>query len=292
MLLQSQKRDRQLPAKTYHSLISSFLCRYYRWINHPSKLRILRFLETVLGDRRIVASTIYGFSVAVDQIDLIQRTILYDKLWESELSNILAQELTEKDIFLDIGANVGYFTCFALTHQVRQVIACEPDPLNCEILRLNLNLNNFNSNKLLLLEKGIGSSQNRLTFNRAHVTNTGVSGFSHDNNFCHAVDTFEVEVNTLDDLINTGKIPVPTVVKMDVEGWEEHVLNGALNLLRYQPPRLIIFEAICGADGVIINQNLVEILKKFGFVITKSLLSNYGCNHIAKFSSDKLSGDE
>jgi cellulose synthase/poly-beta-1,6-N-acetylglucosamine synthase-like glycosyltransferase len=43
---------------------------------------------------------------------------------------------------------------------------------------------------------------------------------------------------------------------------------------------------------VIINQNLVELLWKFGFVITKSLLSDYGCNHIAKFSPVEFSGGE
>jgi len=279
MLLQSKERGHQLPAKIYHPVVSSFLYNYYRWINHPSKLRILRYLETLLGDLRITAKTIYGFSMAVDKSDLIQRTILYDKLWEPDLSSILAQELTEQDIFLDIGANVGYFTCFALTFAVKQVIACDPDPLNCEILRLNLSLNGFDPNKVILIEKGLGQSQGRLNFNRSHVANTGVSGF----NACNAVDTFEVEVDTLDNLIGSGKIPAPTVIKMDVEGWEEQVLNGALNMLQNQPPRLIIFEAICDVDGVIINQNLVELLRKFGFVITKTLLSDYGCNHIAQF---------
>jgi FkbM family methyltransferase len=280
ILLQSEKRDHQLSIKTYHPLISEFLCRYYRWIDHPSKLRILRYLEMLLGERRIVATTIYGFLMAVDKNDLIQRHILYERLWESDLSILLAQELTEEDIFLDIGANVGYFTCFALAHQVKQVIACEPDPLNCEILTSNLNLNGFDYKKVILLEKGLGRSQGRLTFNRSHVANTGVSGF----NACNAVATFEVEVDTLDNLIDCGNIPAPTVVKMDVEGWEEQVLRGAFNLLQHQPPRLIIFEAICDADGVIINQKLVEILRNFGFVITQSLLSDYGCNHVAKFS--------
>lgn len=258
------ERTEQLPPNTYSPLISKFLVAYYRGPGHPLKLRILDYIETLLGRKRIIVSTDSGFSIAVDKADLIQRHLLYEGIYEPELTVFLTKELNESDIFFDIGANIGYYTCLALSSGVKSVVAFEPDPLNCTILNFNVNLNNFNSKRINVIEKGVGEEVEVARFNKAHVANIGVSGFGA----CNVVASFDVEVETLDHLIDSKIIPLPTILKIDVEGWEEKVLNGAVRLLRNSPPRIIVFEADCDSSGIIKNQRIVRLLEGFGYLIS------------------------
>jgi hypothetical protein len=55
-----------------------------------------------------------------------------------------------------------------------------------------------------------------------------------------AAGVLRVPLKTLDGLISEGKFPGPQVVKIDVEGAEVEVLQGAKNMLRNQRPRLFI----------------------------------------------------
>jgi len=79
----------------------------------------------------------------VDHADLLQRTELYDGVWEPVESRFFQQNLRPDDVLYDIGANIGYFTCLALRAGVRHVVAFEPDPLTSQVLSLNLQLNAF-----------------------------------------------------------------------------------------------------------------------------------------------------
>jgi FkbM family methyltransferase len=279
----SQQRDSQLSSETYNPLISYLVGNYYRAPNHPFKLRFLRNLEKILGQSRIITSTNTDFKMAIDQADLIQRHVFYDGVWEPELTTFLVGEFRHDDIFLDIGANVGYFTCLAASRNIKQTIAFEPDPLNCEVLNLNLLLNRFKPGAVKVIQKALGSTVGTLKFHRANVANTGISGFTT----CNTVASFDVEVDTLDHLFATGEIPQATIIKMDVEGWEEEVLRGALDFLKKAPPRIIIFEAVCIKTGEIKNQHLTQILETLGFSVTESLMDQHGPNHIARYISSQ-----
>ena len=271
------QRNTQLSIKCYSHTINDLLYRYHLSFGHLSKLRIISLLEKLVGVKRIIAHTTFGVRMAVDKADLIQRNILYEGVWETELTEFLLKELKSDDIFMDIGANIGYFTLLGLSKRVQQVIAFEPDPLNSEILSLNLSLNlGFNAQ---VITKALGSSVGSLSFKRTHVANTGVSGFMAEN----AVIVFDVEIDTLDNLLAAKSIENPTVIKIDVEGWEQEVFNGAINMLKNTPPRLIIFEAFTDISGKIINQDLVRLLEHYNFRITESLINLHGPNHVARY---------
>src|SRR5215469_3075096 len=102
------------------------------------KLRLLGWLQRLIGQRRIVRRTDTDFLLALDAREFIQSSILYHGSWETELTGLLLQELRAEDVFYDIGANVGYFSCLAARRGIRKTLAFEPDPLVCSILRSNL----------------------------------------------------------------------------------------------------------------------------------------------------------
>jgi FkbM family methyltransferase len=218
---------------------SGFLHRYYQAPDHPAKLRLLGMLERLTGSRRIISPTKWGFIMALDHHDFVQQTIFSAGEYEPEVTRRLMHELRPDDVFYDIGANVGYYTCAALKHGVGRVMAFEPDPLTASVLRLNLRLNGAAEAACQVLEIALGSAATNAVFHRSHVSNSGRSGF-------HAVDavaSFEVRIETVDSLLAAGRIPAPTVMKIDVEGHEHEVLRGASRLLHCFPPRLIVLEA-------------------------------------------------
>lgn len=257
------ENNRQLSPITYGSFLSNLLTAYYRAPDHLLKQRLLSYFELIFGFKRIVVNTAYGFKFAVDKRDMTQRRILYEGIYEPEVSTIFMQNLKSDDVFYDVGANVGYYSCLASNIRVNSVVAFDPDPINCQIIALNSQLNNFDMSNLRIVQKGLGDKSKTSSWYRADVSNTGISGFELKN----ALASFDVEVDTIDYMITRDEIPPPSVIKIDVEGWEENVIKGASTLLSDSPPRIIVFEAECGSDGVIINQSIIKILEKYGYNI-------------------------
>lgn len=239
------KRIEQLDPIIYSPAVSRFLTAYYRSIDHAAKIRVLRFLRYWLGEKRIIAPTRYGTLLAVDDADLIQRQILFAGVYEEEVSEIFKSHLQRDDVFYDIGANVGYYALLAAKLGVQTIIAVEPDPLNVEILRLNRRLNGLPNGQIAEFVCALAEEIGERRFYRAHVANTGMSGLSDRN----TVASFPVMVRTLDWLVLTQKMPPPTVMKIDVEGFEESVLLGGTEVFKRSMPRLIIFEAPVGHSG-------------------------------------------
>ena len=280
-------RNTQLPSTSYAPVLSDLLVGYYRSPDHPGKLRLLNWIDDLLGHKRIIAQTVGGFRLAIDHADWIQRRVLYEGVWEPEITALFRAELNSNDVFFDIGANVGYFTCLALRMGVDCAVAFEPDPQTFEILEMNVALNGFERSRVALIPKALSSEVQRLQFKRAHVANIGTSGFTNP----APVASFEVEAETLDHLILVMRLPWPTVVKIDVEGWEEQVLQGSLELLFKHPPRLILFEADCDCDGSIRNQRIVALLNNHGYSITKVErlcdLADEKENYVARLSYER-----
>jgi len=80
-------------------------------------------------------------------------------------------------------------------------------------------------------------------------------------------EVVEVEATTLDDFVLPGGRLMPSVIKIDVEGWEEHVLAGSSRLLSARPPRLIVFEAPASETGQLSAVRLRDFFFDHGYDI-------------------------
>lgn len=163
--------------------------------------------------------------------------------------------LESDDVFYDVGANVGTYTCFA--GQVvddGNVIAFEPHPANVDRLRENASLNDIQAEvRPVALSNERGSSElavsgeNERAGVGTHSLSTGEDG-----------RTLEIETVEGDQLIDEGEIAPPSVVKIDVEGAEQRVLEGLSTALstgrchtvycEVHPERLPEFDD--SADGI------------------------------------------
>jgi FkbM family methyltransferase len=203
-----------------------------------------------LGNNRVLTQTARGVRLILDTRDIILTPIvLLHGEWEPETSRVLLDILRPGMTFVDVGANMGYFTCLAAL-AVRadgasgQVWAFEPDPDSYEFLADNVALN-WLFEGVHLERKGVFSRAASLTLYKRekYVGNTSL-GEVNDNDLARIMDRqtrHEVEVVSLDDYFLPRGQPID-LVKIDVEGAEPHVIEGMSGLLRAQPQMRLMME--------------------------------------------------
>ena len=142
---------------------------------------------------------------------------IYCGLHEFEDMALVLHALRPDDLLVDIGANVGSYTMLGGAAGA-QVLAVEPIPDTFAWLKRNIAVNGLDA-RVVALNLGLGRDEGQLRFTRGldtvnHVLEAGES----------ADDVIEVPVCTLDKVLEGRR---PTLIKIDVEGYETEVLAGA-----------------------------------------------------------------
>jgi len=213
--------------------------------------------------------------MSLDLDDLVQRTIFYQKQWEPYLSEFFIKNINNKDVYYDIGCNVGYYSLLALKLGC-EVYSFDPDPNNISVLKKNIRINGFT--KIKTFQFGLGESNTVKTFYRANIANNGISGFNKINSTAE----LQSKIFTLDHLVYKENLAKPTIIKIDTEGWEEKILLGASKLLTKNPPRIIVFESEQLEEKSLNNfDNINILLKVYNYKISETIIDDYGVNHIA-----------
>lgn len=138
----------------------------------------------------------------------------------------LLESIKPDDIFFDVGANVGTYSCFAASKLgSKQTIAFEPEPRNASRLQENLQLNGLEGE---IREVALSDSNGTVKFALGgEETGEGEHAIAtHDD-----MKTIEVETARGDSIIQEHELPAPTVIKIDVEGAEFSVLRGLRDTL-------------------------------------------------------------
>ncbi len=141
--------------------------------------------------------------------------------------------LSPGDLFIDVGANVGTYSILAAEHGAK-VIAIEPDPEAADRLRGNAALNGY---EIEVIECAMGATSGTASFTVGLDT---VNCFAPESG-CEGLTerTRRVSVRRLDDIIGSRHV---RGVKIDVEGAEHLVLNGAKSALSEGRIELVQFE--------------------------------------------------
>jgi FkbM family methyltransferase len=148
--------------------------------------------------------------------------------FENEELAVFLKQLHRASTCIDVGANIGLYTCLASSRQ-KHVVAIEPLSSNLKLLYKNLICNKFLDVEVFPLglsgEAGI---------KRLFGTGTGASFIE---GWAGATDKFYnvVPVSTLDVIVNTRFDGVPLLIKVDVEGFERQLLKGAEGTLKLKP---------------------------------------------------------
>ena len=154
-------------------------------------------------------------------------------------------------VCFDIGANVGFYTLLLskMAGPDGLVVAFEPVPNNCDFLRRHIMINRCNNvvlQELALADfDGNGSFDTTQSSSQGHLAQAGL---------------LTVRCASIDSLVAGAEIPAPDLMKVDVEGAEVAVLNGAREVISQHKP--LIFLATHGEQ---LHNECCSMLQRLGY---------------------------
>jgi FkbM family methyltransferase len=155
--------------------------------------------------------------------------------YEGKYRDQILKQIPNKRTFVDVGANVGIWS-YHYHNKFEKVVSYEPSKQNLECLKANI------EDKTEIREKAIANFIGEAEFHQAGK-NCG------DGKLCRPGinPSYKVPVVTLD----TENLTNVDLIKIDVQGWEYEVLQGARELIKMCQP-WVIFE---------VNQDIDECCK-------------------------------
>jgi FkbM family methyltransferase len=155
-------------------------------------------------------------------------------LYENQKINLFKRILKPNMTIIDVGAHRGYFSFISakLIHDKGKIYAIEPDPENYSWLKKGLSVNNYkiiepiqlafsNKSGFLKLFKGDKSGHHSLTEDMGYGSTS-------------------IKVQRLDDFINENNIEKVDLIKIDVEGADIEVIEGAEKILNQENLKIIM----------------------------------------------------
>lgn len=195
--------------------------------------------------------------------------------------------MTPSSLFVDVGANLGSYTLLACAVRGARGVCFEPIPQTYEQLLANLRLNAL-MDRVEAFNLGIGAGPGTLTFvddldTMNHVVRPGEEADAQG---------VTVQVEALDTLLQ-GR--APSLIKIDVEGFETPVIEGALETLQKESLHSVVIEL--GGSGALYGydeQVLFERLLSLGFraydyePMTRQLRELDGASHSTDETHDNV----
>ena len=172
-----------------------------------------------------------GLSVRGSTADPTQRYLYYFGIWEPNLTAWFKRRLKPRDGFVDVGANVGYFSLLAskLVGEEGSVVAIEPCPGAFRFLQENVKLNSLQNVSALQVAASDHEGELQLYWgDRGTAKATVVSSVAEERHFA---SSSRVHTLPLSRILSEREIRGARVIKIDFEGHEAEVLLGMVPIL-------------------------------------------------------------
>jgi len=251
---------KKLLAKIYRGAIKRFSKGYGLGKHRPIK----KLMKNVQSHLKSDFAIVQGSKMFLDPDDRLELSI--NGVYGEYETQIMKNHIKKGDVVIDVGANIGYFTLLysRLVGEKGKVIAFEPEPKNFELLKKNIEINNYDN--VIIEQKAVSDSNGTLNlFLADNMANHKIYQLSESYD-----KSIPIESVILDDYLKehnlTDKI---NFIKIDVEGAEYNVFNGMKSVIA-QSKNLKIFTEfmyrlikISGSEP----KDIVKILQDCGFTI-------------------------
>lgn len=222
-----------------------------------------------LGGYTALLTTRWGGMMFVDTRDsLLTPPLLLNGLWEPEITAWLQSTLHEGQVFVDIGANVGYYSLLAsrLVGPGGHVVAVEAHPRMAELLRRNVIANRAS---VATWHRAAWSHSEELTFHmRSQFRSNSSVGSLDAHSLVELGDTEEevaVQGVAVDALL--AGLPHVDIIKIDIEGAETRALVGLSGTLASNPGVTLLLEWCPGQMKMFDDEpdDMINFLVERGF---------------------------
>jgi FkbM family methyltransferase len=158
----------------------------------------------------------------------------FDQSWVIGEVNEVYLKPKRNEVVIDVGAHYGFYTLLAsrLVGKEGYVFAFEPSSRNFRRLSLNLQLNSIQNAKTFNF--ALGNFEGSARLYHSHYSG------GHSIFFKRGTDSEIVAVKRLDNVVKQAGLERISLIKIDVEGAEKDVLEGALQTIKKCRPRITI----------------------------------------------------
>jgi FkbM family methyltransferase len=190
-----------------------------------------------------IDTTFRGVPIRINMDNTTERKALFGTYDIKELDFISAAVSNAESVFIDIGANSGLYTLYIAAHMGSgsQIIAIEPNSAMCERIEHNVDLSKEqrrSRNVQVFIEQcAVGSQEGQAFldlkdgFGQAQLSQS------------HSIKSLRVPVRTLMDIAQAHKIKKVDALKIDIEGYEDRVLEPFFRVAdRSLFPKAIVIE--------------------------------------------------
>lgn len=188
---------------------------------------------------------------------------IYREIYEPQTVRILKKYLKKGDTFIDVGANIGYITIIGagVVGKNGQVHSFEPVPKYYDFLHKSAKLNK--DYKIFTNQCAIGhykgTARLKLTIFNHIGYNTMVEHFVHEKNLKEII---EVKVIRLDEYLLDKNLKKINLIKIDVEGYENFVLEGLDKFFKKEKNLPVI---LCELMPAYDYENLEKLMIKYNY---------------------------
>jgi len=232
-------------------------------LNEGSRAKALgRFVAWRIGSRLVpgpvVMEFVNGSRLLVSRGTPAVTGNLYTRLHEFPEMAFVLHAIRAGELFVDVGANIGAYTVLAASIPGVRCVAFEPAPDTFERLTENIRLNDFGS-RVKANQLAAGSEDGEIVFTKGlDSVNHVVS--AHEN----SADGISVPARRVDTVLR-GENPV--IMKIDVEGYEMRVLQGAEGILKSDMLLAVVLEMNgSGTRYGIDDKEIDKLMVDHGFV--------------------------
>ncbi|MBL4659630.1 MAG: FkbM family methyltransferase [Alcanivoracaceae bacterium] len=221
-----------------------------------------------LGNNRAVTMTYFGRRIMIDTRNIQNYSIITHGVYEKGVAWAIEKYLKPNNTMIDVGANIGFFTLLGnhIVGPKGKVYSLEPNPDIFELMKSSVQINAFRPRSVRL---------NMAAFNESGTLELTWSAAKHGGGRLRTSEKIKqdeksakVQTEPLDKLIKAEDLPVD-LIKIDTEGSELYVLQGAREILDKSPNCVIITEwnpNFLKARGSSVDEAIEFIAKRFSII--------------------------
>lgn len=183
-----------------------------------------------------------GLTLYYNRGSSIMNRLKKEPIFEEQMCMSIEDELQKggaNPVFIDVGANLGLILAYVVSKVPNvKIFAFEPGPKQRELLQMTIKKNHLDE-KVTIYPDGLGREAGKATFQTHDPRYVSGDGFL-DTGRAREAYAIEVNVTTLDDWWTSQNSPKITVIKIDTEGAELWILQGAMKMLAGSSPVLYL----------------------------------------------------